>query len=51
MVDPENPLGVTLPLLPFVEFMFYHKIGNKKRLKDVVPYLETVLPPDLLRRW
>ncbi len=40
VVDPENPLGVTLPLLPFVEFMFYHKIGNKKRLKDVVPYLE-----------
>ena len=40
VVDEENPLGVTLPLLPFVEFMFYHKIGNKKRLKDVVPYLE-----------
>lgn len=36
----DNPLGVSLPLLPYVEFMFYHKIGNKKRLKDVLPYLE-----------
>ncbi len=40
VVNPKNPLGVTLPLLPYVEFVFYHKIGNKKRLKDVVPYLE-----------
>ncbi len=37
---PANPLGVTVPLLPYVEFVFYHKIGNKKRLKDVVPFLE-----------
>lgn len=36
----DNPLGVTLPLLPYVEYIFYHKIGNKKRLKDVVPFLE-----------
>ena len=36
----DNPLGLTLPLLSYVEFMFFHKIGNKKRLKDVVPYLE-----------
>ena len=35
-----NPGGLTRPLLSYVEFMFYHKIGNKKRLKDVVPYLE-----------
>ncbi len=40
VVSPDNPLGVTLPLLPYIEFVFYHKIGNKKRLKDVVPYLE-----------
>ncbi len=38
--DPDNPEGATLPLLSYVEFAFYHKIGNKKRLKDVVPYLE-----------
>ncbi|MCR4675743.1 MAG: hypothetical protein K5634_00760 [Sphaerochaetaceae bacterium] len=35
-----NPQGVCMPLLPYVEFMFYHKIGNKKRLKEVVPCLE-----------
>ncbi len=38
--DVDNPSGVSLPLLPYVEFAFYHKIGNKKRLKDVVPSLE-----------
>ena len=38
--DSSNPLGASLPLLSYVEFVFYHKIGNKKRLKDVVPFLE-----------
>ncbi len=36
----ENPQGVCLPLLPYVEYFFFHKIGNKKRLKEVVPVLE-----------
>ena len=36
----DNPLGATLPLLSYVEYVFFHKIGNKKRLKDVVPVLE-----------
>lgn len=36
----KNPKGLTLPLLPFVEYNFYHKIGNKKRLKEIVPKLE-----------
>lgn len=36
----DNPQGVCLPLLPYVEYIFYHKIGSKKRLKEVVPYLE-----------
>lgn len=40
VVDDDNPLGLSLPLFPYVEYMFYHKIGNKKRLKDVVPYME-----------
>ena len=35
-----NPDGVCLPLFAYVEFFFYHKMGNKKRLKDVVPFLE-----------
>lgn len=36
----DNPEGLVLPLFAYVEFAFYHKIGNKKRLKDVVPVLE-----------
>lgn len=40
VVSDDNPRGVCPPLLPYVEFLFYHKIGNKKRLKEVVPYLE-----------
>ena len=35
-----NPKGASLPLFPYVEFSFYHKIGNKKRLKEVLPHLE-----------
>ena len=40
VVDEDNPQGLSLPLLPYVEYCFYHKIGNKKRLKDVVVSLE-----------
>lgn len=36
----DNPEGVSIPLFAYVEFFFYHKIGNKKRLKEVVPILE-----------
>lgn len=35
-----NPEGVSPALFAYVEFSFYHKIGNKKRLKDIVPILE-----------
>ena len=34
----DNPKGVVLPLFAYIEFVFYHKIGNKKRLKDIVPF-------------
>ncbi|MGD1820359.1 MAG: MGH1-like glycoside hydrolase domain-containing protein [Pleomorphochaeta sp.] len=37
---PNNPLGLAPCLFAYVEFTFYHKIGNKKRLKEVVPKLE-----------
>lgn len=40
IVTEENPLGVYPPLFPYVEFNFYHKIGNKKRLKEILPYME-----------
>ena len=36
----DNPEGVHPPLFPLVEFNLYHKVGNKKRLKEVVPILE-----------
>lgn len=36
----DNPQGISLSLFAYVEFAFYHKIGSKKRLKDVVPFLE-----------
>ncbi len=35
-----NPEGISPPLFAYIEHGFYHKIGNKKRLKDVVPILE-----------
>ena len=40
VVSESNPEGVTMPLFAYVEYVFYHKIGNKKRLKDIVPVLE-----------
>lgn len=40
IIDNENPLGITLPLLSYVEYNFYHKMGNKKRLKEIVVNLE-----------
>lgn len=40
VVTEDNPEGVSLPMFAYVEFMFYHKIGNKKRLKEIVPVLE-----------
>jgi len=38
--DPDNPEGVCSPIFAYVEHGFYHKIGNKKRLKEIVPILE-----------
>ncbi|MCK9548268.1 MAG: hypothetical protein M0Q37_07145, partial [Sphaerochaeta sp.] len=35
-----NPEGIFPPLFAYIEHGFYHKIGNKKRLKEVVPILE-----------
>ena len=40
VLSEDNPEGIVIPLFAYVEFLFYHKIGNKKRLKDIVPILE-----------
>lgn len=39
VLPPDNPLGVTLPLLAWAEFNLYHKTANKKRVKEVMPIL------------
>lgn len=36
----DNPEGVGPPLFAWAEYNMYHKIGNKKRIRDVLPILE-----------
>ena len=36
----DNPEGVTLPLFAWAEYNQYHKSGNKKRVKEVMPILQ-----------
>ncbi len=36
----ENPEGVLPPLFAWAEYNIYHKMGLKKRIRDVVPVLE-----------
>ncbi len=35
----ENPEGILPPLFSWAEFNLFHKVGNKKRIKEVVPVL------------
>ena len=41
VVDPDNPEGLHPPLFSWAEYNLYHKEGNKKRLKEIVVYLES----------
>ncbi|KGE71910.1 MGH1-like glycoside hydrolase domain-containing protein [Spirochaeta lutea] len=36
----DNPEGVCLPLFSWAEHNLFHKIGNKKRIKEIMPILE-----------
>lgn len=36
VLSGSNPEGVVIPLLAYAEFLFYHKIGNKKRLREIM---------------
>ncbi len=36
----DNPEGVNPPLFSWAEYNIYHKIGNKKRIREVIPVLE-----------
>ena len=40
VLTKDNPQGVAPPLFAWAEYNLYHKVGNKKRLKDVMPILE-----------
>jgi neutral trehalase len=35
----DNPEGLGLPLFAWAEFNLYHKTGNKKRIKEILPIL------------
>lgn len=36
----DNAKGASPPLFAWAEYNMYHKVGNKKRIKDIVPILE-----------
>lgn len=40
ILSPDNPEGVSPPLFAWAEYNLFHKIGNKKRIRDVMPTLE-----------
>jgi len=37
--EKDNPEGLGIPLFAWAEYNIYHKSGNKKRVKDVLPIL------------
>jgi len=39
VIEKDNPEGLGMPLFAWAEFNIYHKSGNKKRVKDVLPIL------------
>ena len=39
ILERENPEGLGMPLFAWAEHNIYHKSGNKKRVKDVLPIL------------
>ncbi len=40
VLSPDNPEGVNPPLFSWAEYNMYHKVGNKKRIREVLPILE-----------
>ncbi|MCR5437055.1 MAG: hypothetical protein K6E97_08325 [Treponema sp.] len=40
VTDSTNRNGISLPLFAWAEFNLYHKSANKRRIKDVMPYLQ-----------
>lgn len=40
IMSDSNPEGVGVPLFAWAEFNLYHKSGNKRRIKEIVPILQ-----------
>ena len=40
ILDSSNPDGICLPLFALAEYNLFHKSANKKRIKEVMPYLQ-----------
>ena len=40
VLSAENPTGVAPPLFAWAEHNLYHKLGTKKRLREILPVLE-----------
>jgi len=40
VADAENPNGIGLPLFAWAEYNLYHKSANKRRIKEIMPYLQ-----------
>lgn len=40
VLTPDNPEGVHPPLFAWAEYNIYHKVGLKRRIKEVIPVLE-----------
>ena len=43
IIDKSNPEGVGLPLFAWAEFNLYHKSANKRRIKEVMPILQSYM--------
>ncbi|AFG38878.1 MGH1-like glycoside hydrolase domain-containing protein [Spirochaeta africana] len=40
VLTKDNPEGVNPPLFAWAEYNLFHKVGNKKRVKEIMPVLE-----------
>jgi len=40
LLSLDNPEGLSPPLFAYAEYNLYHKVGNKKRLREIIPNLE-----------
>ena len=40
VLHDDNPEGVHPPLFAWAEYNLFHKVGNKKRLREILPVLE-----------